>query len=59
MADRKLTDADVAAIVDALEERMTEKFYNDLGKGVWGMVWKTVVIVLVGIASYGAVKGLK
>ncbi len=56
---RNLTDADVAAITDALEKRMTERFYNDIGRGVWSMVWKAVVVALVGIAAYGSMKGMK
>ena len=59
MEDRKLTDDDVDAIVDALEKRMMHKFYNDLGKGVWGLVWKALIFTLVGLAAYGSFKGIK
>jgi hypothetical protein len=54
---RNLTDADVAALVDAFEVRMTDKFYRDLGKGFWGMVWKAVVLACIAMAAYGAWKG--
>lgn len=57
--NRVLTDDDVDAITDALEKRMTDRFYNDIGKGVWSMVWKAIVIAIVGIAAYGSVKGMK
>lgn len=53
---RQLSDADVTAIVDALEERLTDKFYHDVGKGLWGMVWKSFVGALVFVAAYGAFK---
>lgn len=53
---RKLTDEDVLAIVDALETRVTDKFYRDLGKGLWGLVWKTLVALMLFVAAYGAVK---
>ena len=59
MTDRNLTDDDVKAVVDALEKRMTERFYNDLGKGVWSLVWKVIVVTLVGLAAYGSFKGMK
>jgi len=59
MEDRKLTDGDVDAIVDALEKKMMYKFFNDLGQGVWGIVWKTVIFSLVGLAAYGSLKGIK
>lgn len=53
---RSLSDADVTAIVDAIEERLTDKFYRDVGKGLWGMVWKAFVGALVFVAAYGAFK---
>ncbi|BBB61185.1 hypothetical protein UNDKW_2912 [Undibacterium sp. KW1] len=57
--DRLLTDADVKAVVDALENRIVDRFYSDLGKGVWSVVWKAIIIFLVGLAAAGAVKGIK
>ena len=54
---RNLTDSDVEAIVDALEERITKKFYTDLGKGVWASVWRAIVTVALIVAAYGASKG--
>lgn len=53
---RQLSDADVTAIVDALEVRLTDKFYRDVGKGLWGMVWKALIGAMVFIAAYGALK---
>lgn len=59
MADRNLTDGDVEAIVNALEKRMTEKFYADLGRGVWGYVKKAIVIAVIAVAAYGALHGAR
>lgn len=47
---RNLTEADVEAIVSAFEER----FYLNIGKGFWSYVWKAILLVLIGIAGYGA-----
>lgn len=55
---RNLTDKDVEAIVDALEERITKKFYTDLGKGVWATVWRLLVALALFLAAYGANKGI-
>jgi len=55
---RTLTDADVAAIADALERKIITNFYSDLGKGVWAIAWKAVVGLVLAIAAYGAVKGI-
>lgn len=57
--DRLLTDADVKAVVDALENRFVDRFYSDLGKGVWSVVWKAVIVCLIGIAAAGYIKGIK
>ena len=55
--DRTLTDADVAAIADALESKLESRFYSNLGKGVWGIVWKLIMAALLILAAYGAAKG--
>lgn len=56
---RNLTDADVEAISAALEKRLANNFYQDLGKGVFGIVKKVIFMVLVVVAGYGAMKGIK
>lgn len=56
--DRTLTDADVEAIATALKQKVVEEFYRDLGKGFWSIAWKSFVAILVGIAAYGAGKGM-
>ncbi|MRW88882.1 hypothetical protein GJ699_02670 [Duganella sp. FT80W] len=56
--DRKLTDADVEAIVQLLDKKVTERFYSDLGRGVMGLVWKAIVVAIVGVAAYGSLKGI-
>lgn len=57
--DRALTDEDVRALADEFESRLVARFYSNLGRGVWGLVWKAVVGAVVLIAAYGAVKGVK
>ena len=56
---RNLTDEDVQAIVDGLETRVVNKFYRDFGKGVWGFVWKALIMAVLFITAYGAAKGVK
>jgi len=58
MTERRLSEADLTAIADALEHRLTSKFYNDLGKGVWGLAWKAMVLLVLALAAYGAGKGV-
>ncbi len=57
--NRLLTDDDVKAIADALEQRIVERFYSDLGKGVWAAVWKAAIAILIAFAAAGSIKGLK
>lgn len=54
-----LSDDDIDRIVEALDRRITQRFYSDLGKGVWGLVWKAIVIAVVAVAAYGSIKGIK
>ena len=51
---RSLTDADVDAIVNKLEERVTTRFYSDLGRGVWAYCKKMILLGMLAIAAYGA-----
>lgn len=51
---RSLTDADIEALANILEERLADRFYNNLGRGVWAMAKRGVVIVVLALAGYGA-----
>lgn len=50
---RQLTDADIEAILTAAEKR----FYLNLGRGIWSIVWKVALAILIAIAAYGQMKG--
>jgi len=54
MSERRLSDDDVKAIVDELEGRLTKRFYLNLGRGVWGLAWRGILVVVVLLAVYGA-----
>jgi hypothetical protein len=47
---RTLTDDDIEAILDAFESR----WYRNIGKGVWSIVWKAVLGALLAVGAYGA-----
>ena len=54
---RSLTDADVEAIVAKGEEVLLARFYGNLGKGLWSLVWKAALLAIIAVAAYGATKG--
>lgn len=56
---RTLTESDVKAIVDELECRITKRFYFNLGRGVFAIVWKAIVTCMAILAVYGIAKGGK
>lgn len=56
---RTLTDADVEMVAAALEKRLSQMFYLNLGKGVWGLVWKALIVGCIIIAAGSYVKGIK
>lgn len=55
---RTLTDADVEAIAKATRKAWSDGFYQDLGKGVWALVWRALVAGMILIAAYGAAKSI-
>jgi hypothetical protein len=56
---RHLTEDDVHAVVDELERRIVERFFSNVGKGVWNLVWRALVVLMAVIAAYGAAKGMR
>lgn len=57
--NRKLTDADVKAIVTELQASMNNSFYNDIGKGFFGIMKKLLWMGALALAAYGASKGIE
>lgn len=51
--ERKLTDADVKAIVDTLKDELVSDFYGEVGRGIWGWVKKALVVLLFVLALQG------
>lgn len=54
--ERRLTDADVAAIVAQLRKEVVKDFYTDIGRGVWAMAQRVFIMGLVALAAYGFFK---
>lgn len=57
--ERKLTDDDVKALADELEDRLANRFYGNLGRGLWGLAWKAIITAIFGVIAYGSLKGFK
>lgn len=53
----KLSEEDIEKIVNKIEERFEQKFYLNLGKGLWNIVWRLAVLTIIGIAAYGTLHG--
>ena len=53
---RNLTDDDVHAVVDELERRIVERFFSNVGKGVWQLAWRALIALMLLLAAYGAIK---
>ena len=53
---RALTDDDVKKIVDCLEDRLEQRFYVNLGKGIWAFVWRAAIAGLLVLAAWGHYK---
>lgn len=57
--ERNLTDDDVKALADELEDRLTNRFYGNLGRGMWSLAWRAIVLAILGIIAFGSLKGIK
>lgn len=57
MSERKISDSDVEAIAEAINEKMMERFYTNIGKGVWAWARKIIITAILVTAAYGAAKG--
>ena len=55
--DGSLTEEDRDAIARRVFERFQEQFYMNVGKGVWKLVWRVILLALIAIAAYGAGSG--
>lgn len=53
---RTLTQQDIEILATEIRKQMVSQFYSDLGHGVWGFVWKGLIVLGMGIAVYGAGK---
>lgn len=59
---RALTDEDAkaiaAALADEMEDRLIKRFYHNLGRGLWGLLWKGFLLAMLGLAAYGGIQKL-
>lgn len=49
-----LTDEDREAIARRIFERFQDQFYMNVGRGIWKLVWRTILLGLIALAAYGA-----
>lgn len=54
-----LSDTDVERITSELEKRLLSRFYLNVGKGIWGLAWKAILLLLLVLAAYGAFGSIK
>ena len=55
-----LSDEEIKKIAAELESRLVSRFYLNVGKGFWTLVWRGIMLALLALAVYGAAKwGIK
>lgn len=52
--ERKISDADVKAIVTELRKEMSDQFYDDIGRGVWAAVKAFIGAAVLLLIAWGA-----
>lgn len=50
---RTLTDADVKAITDRLQEQISDRFVRGAGWGILRMAWRGLILAIIALAVYG------
>lgn len=59
MGNRTLTDDDVKAIAEQIEDNITQRFQLNVGRGVLSFVKRALMHVLIILAAYGAGGGFR
>lgn len=54
-----LSQADIDAIAEAIEERLVKTVTTNVGRGVLALVWKAILTALILIAAYGMLQSGK
>lgn len=49
-----LSNEDIDVIVDKVCKKLESKLYTNIGSGIFSLVSKAVVILLIALAAYGA-----
>lgn len=55
---RTLSDADVQAIAEALERRLSNAIVTRAGRGVLKLAWQGLLLLIVGLACYAGASHL-
>ncbi len=51
---RNLTDEDIKRLATEIREQMRQSFFNDLGRGIWGFIWRAILGLCLVLAAWGA-----
>jgi citrate lyase gamma subunit len=52
-AERRISDADVEAIVEELRKQVSRQFYDDLGRGIWSALKTLAIAAALALAAWG------
>lgn len=51
--ETRLKPEDIDLIVDKVCDRIEEKIYKDVGRGILALAWRGILLIIVLVASYG------
>ncbi len=52
-----LTEEDREDIAERVFEKFKDEFFRNVGKGVWRVVWKSIIVGMIVLSAYGLGKG--
>lgn len=52
---KHLSEEDIDRIVDKVCNQIENRLYSNVGQGIVGLLWRGVLLAIIGLAAYGVV----
>ena len=52
--EHRLSEEEIDEIVEKVCDKLTDKIYKNVGAGLIALMWKGLILIILGIAAYGA-----
>lgn len=49
-----MTDDEIEKVAKKVSEQLRQELYSNVGEGIISLVWRGLLLLIIGIAAYGA-----